>query len=185
MTPRHFGGATCARAPHTPMHLARYLARPHARIAPNPQSGTFGAIWRELAQTPRRTGSNEMQARPTNRHGHTTNQAHQADRLWFSERPERSYRLRAVHECEVAQYGGSTHVLVGRLHDGGYQRAPLLLIGTPPGLTDTLERDDAVAKMLDAVLFEIYIAALGGRPFQVIKAIRAGTARAKAANSFR
>ena len=101
------------------------------------------------------------------------------DRQWFDLRPERAYRLRAMQPSEFPTFGGSTHVVVQKIDTHERMRVPVTLLGIPPGLKELLEGDGAQEHRLDAVLAEIFAAALSGRSVELGRLIQAGVEKAR------
>lgn len=100
------------------------------------------------------------------------------DRQWFDLRPERAYRLRAIHTSELQTLGQGSHIVVQKMASER-ARVPVTLLGIPPRLIALLEGDGAQERVLDAVLAEIFAAALSGRSIDLGRAIRAAIHRSK------
>jgi hypothetical protein len=105
------------------------------------------------------------------------------DRLWFDEHPERTCRLRAVHQSEIPQFLGCTLVIVQKVATNARQRVPFTLLGTPPGLLAWLMRDDPKASELDCLLAALVISVLSGQAFNLMSAIREGLRAQKPASA--
>ena len=96
------------------------------------------------------------------------------DAQWFSERPERQYRLRPMYPSEYNSFGGSTHILVKKIGSIERQRLPVLLLAVPAYIKARLQSDSPVAPDIEAVLAEMFVAVLTGRTLDLRRVLRNG-----------